>query len=439
LARIDNTPPGRVNIDLTGGQGWRNTNDFALAWANPPEGDRAPIVGATYKLCPARGTSCVTDQRNEPGISGLHVGAPTPGEWTLSLWRHDAAGNTSDQAASVPVTLRYDPEPPQLGFEQTAAANPTQVAVQVTDRVSGLAGGGIEISRQGSGIWQALDTQRDGNRLVAHIDDTGLAPGPYQLRARAYDQARNEASTDRRLDGQPMLLTLPLRGGTTLRTGITTTKTVRRRVGSRGHRHWVRRRVTVLSSSARARVGQRIPVAGRLTAGAQGIAGAEVQVFAATPISGEQLIAVLRTDASGSYRYPSTAAATSTLRFSYTGSPVLLPAQAQVALAVAATTSLRVSPRRVLNGQAVRFRGRLGTLPAPGGGKLIELQAFVSGHWQTFRTTRTDHAGGWTVGYRFQRTRGTQRYRFRARIPDEAGYPFEIGSSPTVSVEVKGR
>ena len=34
---------------------------------------------------------------------------PGPGEWTLSLWRRDAAGNEAEDNASVPVTLRYDP------------------------------------------------------------------------------------------------------------------------------------------------------------------------------------------------------------------------------------------------------------------------------------------------------------------------------------------
>jgi hypothetical protein len=98
-----------------------------------------------------------------------------------------------------------------------------------------------------------------------------------------------------------------------------------------------------------------------------------------------------------------------------------------------------VRPRRVLNGQTVTFRGRLATLPVPAGGKLIELQAYVSGRWQTFTTTRSDQAGRFQAAYRFQRTRGTQRYRFRARIPSEAGYPFATGASGRVSVLVKGR
>lgn len=439
-ARIDNTPPARVDIGVAGGQGWRNTNDFALLWANPPEGDRAPITAARYRLCAAGNTNCAVSEASGGSISSLPIGVPAPGEWTWSMWRRDAAGNADEHATSVPVTLRYDPEPPVLGFEPTAAANPTQVAVTVTDKVSGLSDGSIELSRQGSGTWQALGTHKDGSRLLAQIDDTALTPGVYALRARARDQAANEGSTDRRLDGQPMLVTLPLRFGTSLRAGFPVTKIVRQRVGRRGHRHWVRRRVTELSSTGRARLGGHLPITGRLIAdNGQGIAGASVQVLARTPIRAEGVIATVQTDATGTYRYSTAAASTTTLRLSYAGSPVLLPAQAQVGLVVPATTSLGVRPGRVLNGQSVTFRGRLGALPVPAGGKLVEVQAFVSGRWQTFRTVRTGESGRWTVIYRFQRTRGTQRYRFRARIPDETAYPFATGASRTVSVQVRGR
>ena len=85
----------------------------------------------------------------------------------------------------MPVTLRYDAEPPQLGFEQQPASDPTLVSVLVTDRVSGLATGSIEISREGSGTWQALDTKMEGTRLVDPRRRRGAAAGRYLLRARA--------------------------------------------------------------------------------------------------------------------------------------------------------------------------------------------------------------------------------------------------------------
>jgi hypothetical protein len=117
---------------------------------------------------------------------------------------------------------------------------------------------------------------------------------------------------------------------------------------------------------------------------------------------------------------------------------LIVPAQSEVRLQVPAVSSLNVSHRRVLNGQAVRFSGRLRTLPVPVGGKLIELEVFLSGRWQTFRTARTDGSGRWAVPYRFARTRGVQRYRFRVELPHEAGYPFTDGASSSLTVRVRG-
>lgn len=85
------------------------------------------------------------------------------------------------------------------------------------------------------------------------------------------------------------------------------------------------------------------------------------------------------------------------------------------------------------------FSGRVRTLPIPAGGKLVELQVVLAGRWQTFRTASTDSAGRWKLPYGFARTRGVQRYRFRARLPHEAGYPFADGTSRTIQVQVRGR
>jgi hypothetical protein len=242
MARVDNSAPVRVDVSLSGGDGWRNANDFAVAWTNPPEGDRAPITTASYTLCAVAGGSCSRADRAGQGIAGFGIQVPAPGEWKLSVWRGDAAGNASEEAASVPVTLRYDPEPPQLGFESPSPGDPTLVAVQVNDKVSGLADGAIEISRAGSDSWQALATQREGNRLLAHIDDAALPPGDYLLRATARDQANNLGSTTSRLDGQPMALTLPLRVASVLQAAIAQQRIVNRTVRRNGKRHRVRQR-----------------------------------------------------------------------------------------------------------------------------------------------------------------------------------------------------
>ena len=356
---------------------------------------------------------------------------PGPGEWTLSIWRRDAAGNAEADNASVPVTLRYDPEPPQLAFEPSEAADPTRVAVPVTDQVSGLADGTIEIAAAGSGTWQTLSTQKEGSRLVTRIDDALLPAGTYMLRARARDQAGNEASTESRADGQPMVVTLPLRTPATLEAGFE--RTIRRQGKRRG-------RSIVLRPAAR--VGFRRACDNRrppLTTDGRPIVGAPVQLLTTTGAEPEQLVETLTTAADGRFRTSTTGLNSRRLRLAYAGSSLALPSQRTLEMRVPAATSVRVSRRRVRNGQAVMFSGRVRGLPVPPQGKLVEVQVRFTDRWQTFRTTRSDASGQWSSRYRFQRTRGVQRYRFRVRLPKEGGYPFETSVSRTLEVEVRGR
>ena len=439
--RVDNTAPGAVAVAVEGGEGWRNQNDFDLAWQNPDEGDRAPITAAHYRLCRANGSECSEGSQPGAGINRLaDLRMPAPGEWQVRMWRQDAAGNQESANASVPATLRYDPEPPQLGFEPPPPDDPTLVSVLVTDQVSGLAGGQIELSREGSGAWQALATKQEGSRLIARIDDAVLPPGTYLLRATARDQAANQNSSDKWVDGRPAVLTLPLRMPTAIRAGVIGSRTVRTTIERRGKRRRVRREVATFEPSARLPLGREVKIGGHLqNRDGQPLVDAEVQVLSRSATSPEQAVGVVRTDAHGNFAYTTHANATSTLRFVYQGSPVTLPTASEVSLFVPAESTIRARPRRLRNGGTVRFVGRLRSLPQPPAGKLIELQVVLSGDWQTFRTTVTNASGGWRVPYRFQRTCSVTRYRFRVRVPAEAGYPFETGVSRSVRVVVRGR
>jgi hypothetical protein len=432
--RVDNTAPGAVPIEI-GGEGWRNQNDFDAAWTNPDEGDRAPITAARYRLCPIGGSECVIDRRlgDVSGLADLTV--PSPGEWHLRIWREDAAGNQQPANASVPVALRYDPEPPQLAFEAPLPSDPTLVSALVTDKLSGLAGGQIELSAEGSGTWQSLVTRQDGSRLLTRIDDARFPAGPYALRATARDQAANQNSTELRFDGRPMTIRLPLRTPTTVTAGVVRRRPVRRR---EQHRK-ARRQRTVLVQRARVPFGRQVKITGHVRSHHGGpLPGAEVQVLSRSATSPEQVVAVLRTDRQGRYVYIARASSSSVLRAVYAGTPTTLPSQREVTLLVPAASAIHGRPRRVLNGQSVTFVGQLRSLPVPATGKLVELQVLLSGQWQTFRTTRTSPTGVWRVHYRFRRSCGLLRYRFRARLPAESGYPFEAGHTPGVNVRVRG-
>jgi hypothetical protein len=432
--RIDNAAPGAVTLGVGGGEAWRNGNDFNVAWANPAEPDRAPITAAHYRLCRAGTEECVSGSRTGAGIAGVeNLAVPSPGEWALRLWREDAAGNQQTVNASEPVRLRFDPEPPQLGFETPAVEDPTRVSVLVTDRISGLGGGGIEISRAGSGTWQALPTSREDDRLVARVDDASLPAGDYDLRATAHDLANNLAGTDRRLDGQPMRLRLPLRIATSMRAGVVEKHAVVRK-GKKG------RTRTVLEPRAKVAFGSRVRLAGRLVNGAgHAITDAKILIYSRLPEGAEQLAGTVTTGARGGFAYAVEARASHAFRFVYPGTATILPVENTATLLVKASSTISVKPRNVLNGDSVTFSGRVKGRPLPEAGKLGELQWRTTDDWQTFRTIRSQPDGDWRISYTFERTCGVQRFHFRLRLPAEATYPLEQGHSEVLAVRVRGR
>jgi hypothetical protein len=437
--QVDTLAPGAAAVSVDGGSAWRNTASHTLRWSNADNaGDVAPITGARYRVCP-KDSRCDAAPVSSGSTDRLTIDA-APGETDVTVWRIDAAGNENPANASVPVTLRYDPEPPQLGFEPPPVADPTLVSVLATDRFSGLAGGQIELSRQGSGLWQGLLTRQEGSKLLARIDDASLPPGTYLLRVSARDQAANQNSTDRWVDGRPAVINLPLRVPTAIHAGVIGSRIEHTTVERGGKRRRIRRRVPTSEPSARIAFGRDVQIGGRLeNRDGRPLPDAEVQVLSRSATSPEQLVGVIRTDAQGNYSYGTKATSTRTLRFVYQGSPLTLPTASEVGLFVPAASTIRAKPRRVRNGQAVHFVGRLRSLPAPPAGKLVELQVVLSGRWQTFRTTLTDGEGHWRVPYRFRRTCGLTRYRFRARLPAETGYPFETGLTRPVEVKVRGR
>jgi hypothetical protein len=432
--RVDHTAPGAVPVTVEGGEMWRSANDFDILWQNPDEGDRAPITAAHWRLCRSGTANCTTGSQATVGISRLaDLRVPEPGEWELGVVREDAAGNRNDAYASQAVPLRYDPEPPALSFELSPPNDPTRVSVAVSDRVSGVGGGQVELSREGSNTWQALPTQLVGGGLVARIDDAALAPGRYLLRAQAVDLAGNVG-----VAAAPQAVTLPLRIRSAMRAGIAKTKLVRkkrRRSGNRGRA----RRITVLRPMGRLPFGEHIAIVGRLTnRDGQPLVGQQIQVLGSSA-NGDQVLAVLTTDAKGSYRYRAAGSASRTLRFVYAGTATMLPTESQVRLVVPAAGSFAPSRKRVLNGGSVVFRGRVRSRPLPTPGKLVELQVRQpSGEWTTFRTLRTDSTGRWALRYRFRLVRCHTTYRLRAYIPTEAGYPFAGGHSRSRAVTVLG-
>lgn len=95
-----------------------------------------------------------------------------------------------------------------------------------------------------------------------------------------------------------------------------------------------------------------------------------------------------------------------------------------------------VGRRSLVNGQNVRFRGRL---PGPNvDGRGVSLQAQVGRKWRTFKQVKADSRGTFRGLYRFTQTIGTASYVFRARVKRQGNYPYSPGSSKRRLVAVRG-
>jgi hypothetical protein len=439
---LDNSAPvSPIGLGIVGGNAWRQRNAFSIGWRNPSQAGAAPIAGVETAVCPVRNgpevwTGCVYGRvatTNVTAIPTLRV--PRAGQWVGRIWLRDAAGN-HDPRSAVSVPLRLDDSAPQLAFQLPDPNDPARIDVRASDAISGLSRTEIEIRRRGTASWTALATTRSPAGFFAYLDDEHLGDGVYDLRARAVDMAGNERSTDRDAAGRLVTRAVPVRINTRLVAGQVKRRTAKR---SRGGRRRTRRVIVVRPT---VRFGRTIPIRGRLTTpGANPIANATVEVWERLGLPGARWrrIALIGTTSEGRFRFKALRGPSRVLRFRYPGTALVRARTTEVDIHVKAGSTMRSSRKRVVNGDEVVFRGKVLGRPLPATGKLVKLQAYSRGRWLTFATPRASaNTGRWSYRYRFTATRGTVRYRFRAELPREAGYPYDAGSSRRVSVIVRG-
>jgi hypothetical protein len=191
----------------------------------------------------------------------------------------------------------------------------------------------------------------------------------------------------------------------------------------------------------RSAYGKKVLVTGRLlTPGGDPISGAKLQVLQQDKLLGAAMVAagVVTTDANGTFRYVTTAVRSRTIRFAYRHhiEDATFSSTTDISLGVIAKLSLSASPKSLRNGHSVVFRGSVAGAPAKAR-KVIELQVKKGSRWMTFRSTRL-RSGRYSERYRFTRTRGRVTYVFRARVREEAGFPFLTSHSRSVKVTVRG-
>jgi hypothetical protein len=201
------------------------------------------------------------------------------------------------------------------------------------------------------------------------------------------------------------------------------------------------------SEGARLRLGQHgrltrsfakraLGISGRLmSAQGQPIGGATLELLQQTASSpGLKLIGHVKTSATGTFvaRVPAGPSRTIAVAYRAFSGDGAYAATARIIESVDAGIQLGISPRRTGSEGAITLTGHvLG--PVPPQGVSVDLLVHYRGHWEPFRTPRTDAAGHFTVVYQFEGARG--RFPFRAEVPpSQADFAFGRGFSGVVDV-----
>lgn len=441
LRVADYRDPTFVRLDGTlRGEGWlRGAHGLDVVAQDAGAGlDQigATVNGAALEQapgsCPGRIQGTNFSSRIVPCAAGgeLRINADTAatpfrdGENALLVCAADFATNAVCDARTVLV----DNTPPALAFTDAEdPQDPELIRASVGDPHSGVAGGGISLREAGTEEWTPLATQLASGELRARVDSKAYAPGQYELRAAAGDVAGNEAESVVRANGEPMVVTLPLREPVRLAASI--------RPGGA-------KRQTI-PYGRDSRVGGRL-----LDAAGEPLANQTVLVeeyFGPGALIDRRRREV-ETDGRGRWRSKLPAGPSRTVTAVYAGSPQFLDRQRKAGrLAVRSAASFRTSRRAVRAGKAVRFSGRIGRRGAriPNGGKLIELQVReAAGRWNTVREAfRTNSRGRYRLRYRF----GTfyardAKFRFRVKVAREQQWPYKAPvRSPSRKVVVRAR
>ncbi len=386
-----------------------------------------------------------TGGNGQPPFTAIRVddGAPTvaPGEYAsasvveegahrVAYYARDAAGNVDDGAQSNGIAnrapqeawVRIDRTPPALAFANSQdPRDPDLLRVRIADPLSGpdLSRGSIGIRRAGSGDrFEALPPAPPvAGELRARWSSDAYPAGEYEFQAIGYDDAGNPATTTRRGNGGPMLLSNPLKATTTLRAGF--------------HGRDLKRTVPY---------GRGVLFEGSLIGGISSPLGGQpvriVEQFASGAHPATR-VSTVRTGADGSFAIQAAPGPSRTIVASFDGSPTLAHSAGRaLQLQVRSQVRLRASSGVArVGGAPLVFHGKVAARPGeiPAGGKTVQLQFRLPDlPWAEFRTVQTDSHGRFHYAYRFSDddSRGV-RFQFRAYAPAQDDWPYEpAGSQP---------
>ncbi|MGN6216760.1 MAG: hypothetical protein ACTHN7_07365 [Solirubrobacterales bacterium] len=431
---IDNNPPAHPKaVALAGGEGWRRVDDFDLGWENPDQGLGSPIAGASWRIVGSAGYDTgvkFTAGRDLRSLTDLSV--PAAGSYSLQLWLRDEAGNEAPSSA-VTVPLRFDDVRPSVAFATDAPEG--QLRADVADEHSGPASGALFYRRLDAETWTELPTKLvpgdapGSAHLVAPMPELGY--GTFVFRADASDGAGNTASTTLRADGTQM----SVRRVPPPHVPRAKSRLFARLRGGHGR-----------GDSLTVPFGAPALLSGRLTrADGAGVADRELRIIS-HPSRGALVqfaVQTVRTGEQGGFELRLPPGPSRRVTVGFGGDAGLEPARRPgLELRVRSGISLRVAPRSLRTGEAVRLSGRVTGhgAPLPRRGKLVAIQYLeeATHRWRPVLVTRSDHHGRFRARYRFRYVSGRATIRLRATALAEERWPYAPGSSTPVTVRVHG-
>jgi hypothetical protein len=389
----------------------------------------------------------------DAGATNIVAGVST--KFTLPAGDHVLHYSATDNAKNVSTVqslkFQIDAIGPQASFEPRDFEHPTRLAARVADVASGVADARIEYRRldQPDPSWHDLPTAAivdpsnpKGLLISTTVPDADLPPGSYGFQVATADVAGNHTSSDLIGDTDvAMRLSLPIRTQNRLNVALAkfvkTCNAKKRTCKSDVDLSGARKTLAT-------ELGRPVAVVGELRDG-NGVAieARTVRIFETIGDRPRVQIADATTDASGRFRFATTADASSRVTALLSETDTALESSSSAELRVASKARLTVNKRTVKAGDTLRFGGRL--LGSPSGFSLAKIPVvleFLNGHTpQTgIGRTKTDMLGNFTVpGYKWK-TIPKSPYVLKVRAAITAGstsWPYDDGYSNWVSIRVR--
>lgn len=372
------------------------------------------------------------------------------GHHTVEFSAVDIAGNRSKLETGA---VFVDDDSPEGAIAPFDASRPTLITATVADRESGIASAWLEyIPLDGGGAAQfsRTVTPDPGTRdlkVSGRLPATQMGPGRYRVQVVSTDRVGNRSVIGLHGDGNDAVVTAPLLKSPSLNAGFkqqpsaadcrkspktpgcpraksqSGVRTVGREVVRFGHGALLAGSLTLPDGT---------PVAGARLAVVTRVAGSPAAVPAGEATTG----------ADGRFELRIPPGPTRQVEVQYAGSETESTAMARATLITQGRATLAVTPRDVVTGREFTIKGRVLGADAglPRRGKAIAFEYRTRDGWALFPAeAQTLSDGSFRVTRSLDGLRRSVRFRLRAKLKAEDGWPYATGYSRAITLVVRKR